>query len=239
MGQFNNIGGAGSLLAEVTRDRFVGYPRISGWEDDIYVPFMDMDTGRNIYPIDAVDLPLDWQIEGNVNEENFQEHIPDRPPGWYANQNVDTVNAVFHVQGTCDPSERNKSSPVYYPVCTAQNNNVQLGGKIKPTKTGGPIYNKAKDLSWLLKPLYETHNDVKTVGIFFANSGAGANIQYPSTVLNGTDTFESIGCDWMNTIHPRTGNRIGTTTDRLNCHGAKEIVTMREVSQNMCREWRC
>lgn len=236
--KFNNIGGAGSLIAEATRDRFVGYPRWPDWEEDVYVPFWDVENQRNMYPINASDMPLDWELVGNVDESNYAEHILDRPPGWYDGQNVDTTHAAFFFQGACDPNATNATDPKYLIGCTDKNNDIENGG-FHGTPTLKAIYKKAKDLTWILKPLYESHVDVKTVGVFFGNFGAGATIQYPATMVTGTDTFTSIGCQWMYTTHPRTGKLIASTAETNNCHKYGDVAPMREynpVERGWCRD---
>ena len=67
------------ILYELTRDRFQGYPL---FEDDSQVPFRDMDTNTNVYPIVGQPLPLDWQISDPVTEETNQEHVQGRRK-WY------------------------------------------------------------------------------------------------------------------------------------------------------------
>lgn len=69
---------AGSIIAEATKDRFVGYPSMEGWAEDRYVPFLDTESGLNIYPLNADPLPLEWNLTGNVNPTNFAEHMPYR-----------------------------------------------------------------------------------------------------------------------------------------------------------------
>eukprot|EP00957_Ditylum_brightwellii_P075484 5737408-Ditylum_brightwellii.AAC.1 len=67
------------LIAEVVMDRFAGYPHHAGYEDDTAVPFFDITTQRNSYPLNATaTLPLHWQIDPNVNGDNYQEHVQHR-----------------------------------------------------------------------------------------------------------------------------------------------------------------
>ena len=230
--KFNNIGGAGSLIAEAVLDRWVGYPSEEGWEMDAHVPFRDSITGLNKYPLDLPPLPLEWNITNNVNQDNAQEHLPDRPLGWYQPDltNVSTISPSYYMQGLCNPAITDSNHPAYYPDCTEENNNLRTGGVVQPTLTNYYLASKAKDIGWVLKPLLESHSDVKAVGMFFANDGAGAVVQYPATVYDGTQTYTSIGCDWMNAIHPRTNAPIGTPEQIARCHRDGETVTMREYS---------
>lgn len=100
---------------------------------------------------------MDWNITGNVNDANADEHIPARPLGWYTpnRTKVDTSNAGFFMQGVCDPNEKNLNATTFYPSCTAENNNVRTGGVVAPTQNAFFIYDKAKDLSWLVLNLLE------------------------------------------------------------------------------------
>lgn len=51
------IEGSAQLVSEFVRDRIVGYPH-DGWEEDLHVPFLDMDTNTNKYPLKSAPLPL-------------------------------------------------------------------------------------------------------------------------------------------------------------------------------------
>ena len=227
-------------MAEATQDRFMGYTAMEGWKTDDFVPFKDTDTNLNIYPIDAVPLPLDWQIVPNVNEENYGLHLPNRSLSWYpAMANVSTQNIAYFMKGACDPDQRDPTHPAYLENCTDANNDILSGGVVSPSDTNYYIANKAKDLAWAIKPLYEAHLDIKTIGIYFANDGAGSHVEYPGTVWSGQDTFTSIGCEWMNQTHPRTGKPVGTPDQIARCHAVDEIANLREYSaieRGWCRD---
>jgi len=184
---------------------------------------------------------LDWNITGNVNDANADEHIPARPLGWYTpnRTKVDTSNAGFFMQGVCDPNEKNLNATTFYPSCTAENNNVRTGGVVAPTQNAFFIYDKAKDLSWLLKSIFEIHSDVKSMGIYFANSGAGAVVKYPAQTYDGTGSYESIGCDWAYTIHPRSNKFVLNLLEQEYCHPKGEMVPLREynpLERAWCRD---
>ena len=51
---------------------------MEGWKEDLFVPFEDMESGLNVYPLDADPLPLEWNLTGNINANNYQEHLPYR-----------------------------------------------------------------------------------------------------------------------------------------------------------------
>ncbi|CAB9515800.1 expressed unknown protein [Seminavis robusta] len=264
--KFNTVGGSGSLLAEVARGSLGGIPQLLQlWPgvEDFYIRQTDGDfcsypdpsgilftylsgpayavTRRNVYPLDATPLPLDWQITGNVNEFNAYEHLPDRPLEWYSPNvtRVDTTNAAYRAQGICNPNETNPAAPTYFTACSDANNNMMTGGVLKPTAVNWHLYQKSKDIAWILKPLFEQHRDVKSIGVYFANDGAGSILQYPATVTNGNRTYESIGCEWMYTAHPRSKVFIGGRREIENCHPRGEIVPMREynpLERGWCRD---
>jgi hypothetical protein len=231
--KIEHLEGVVSLMAEFVSDRIVGYPN-NEWEADRHVPFFDSLSGKNVYPLLSDPLPPDWNITVNVNETNFQEHVQNRW-SWYSNA-VSTKSAVYRIQGQCDPSETNATSQTYYENCTEANNNLLTGGVLQPTVTNQYLAEKAADLAIFLKPLYETHIDVKTVGIYFANSGAGSSLVYPGQVINGTSTFESIGCDWMRAINNHTGLPYGTNDDIKRCHPQGTRVPAREYNP-LERQW--
>ena len=54
-----------------------------------------------------------------------------------------------------------------------------------------------------------------------------------------TGTYESIGCEWMYTTHPRTNKFIGTRADIENCHKRGQVAPMREynpIERGWCRD---
>ena len=222
-----------SLLVEATRDRIVGYPG-NGWEDDRHVPFFETFTGRNVYPLKSDSLPLDWNISRNVNQSNYQEHLQDRYT-WYSDP-ITTANAVYRVQGECDPSETDPAAKTYYENCTDANNDVVIGGVVQPTSTSRYLKEKSADLAVFLKPIFESHPDVKNSGIYFANSGAGGSLAYPGSTRNGLSSYESIGCEWMREINPNTGSPDGTEEEIQRCHPKGSQVPGREYNP-LERQW--
>jgi len=200
------------LLVEATNDRFQGYPQ---YEDDSRVPFFDTETQFNFYPLQGKPLPLDWEWpdgEGNVNDTNFYEHVQDRWP-WYTDNSgrFDTSNAVFYMQGMCDPSETDPTSSRYMPNCTTANNDITTGGVYAPSPTNQQIHRKASDLTPLLKSLFEYHQDIKQIGLYFGNSGAGATVVFPRKELNSSQSYQSYGCTWMLDTHPLDPTRTFAT----------------------------
>lgn len=190
------------LVREILTNCIVGYPE-SGWEDDRFVPFPDMDTGENIYPLKSKPLPLDWEIDLNINESNKVEHLQERARLFDTFPAVSTSSASYFMQGICDPNEFNSSSVSYYENCTVENNNVTTGGAIKPTATNLGLYQKSADLGIFLKPVYESHPEILQIAIYFHNSGAGSVLRYPGgiglsfDVSDQSSTYVSAGCDWM------------------------------------------
>jgi hypothetical protein len=120
-------------------------------------------------------IPLAWEIESNVNAFNHAEQVGGPRGGrwsWYGgdanaitNPKLSTASASYRMQGQCDPSLTddiaNRTAKSYYPGCTAANNDLSTGGAVKPTDTNEQIVRKASDISFLLKPLYESHEDVR------------------------------------------------------------------------------
>jgi len=102
------------IIRETTRDRIVGYPDAPGFAEDAYVPFFDVDSGKNRYPIISQPLPLDWQLRRyrNVNESNQFEHTQNRWI-WHTSDRGDlglsTQSASYHMQGTCNPAAKLRS----------------------------------------------------------------------------------------------------------------------------------
>ena len=139
------------LLHEAAQDRFQGYP--NSLFDDNMTPFRDIYSGRNIYPVKGAPMPMDWQVQKDVNESNYEEHSQkSRYDTFLKTQRaVTTANANFMMQGVCDPNDFDEASPNYWPNCTDSNNNVTMGGVINPVPTAGPIYNMASDIVPLVK----------------------------------------------------------------------------------------
>lgn len=191
------------ILYETTKDRFYGYPV----EGDSKVPFFDTLTQSNKYPIRGKPLPLDWQMDVNVNADNQEEHVQGRWNLYGKNASVSTANAAYVMQGMCDPEETDPSHVTYMEGCTEEHNNITTGGVFVPTPTNTDVHRKAADLVPLLKSLYEYHQDIKYVGIYFSNGGAGASATFPGTFLDGTSSYTSVGCDWLNDPHPLDPSR--------------------------------
>jgi len=187
------------------------------------------------------DMPLDWNVTENFDYTSTTataEHLPKRPYTWWNPQRtkLTTANAAYFMQGACDPTVNNVSDPTYYQGCTDENNDLRTGGVVKPTANNFFIYDKAKDFAWLLKALFEIHTDAKTIGIFFANDGAGSTVTFPGHQYDGTVEYESIGCNWMRTTHPRNGQFIATLEEVQNCHTRGERAPMREYNP-LERQW--
>ncbi|CAB9525401.1 expressed unknown protein (Partial), partial [Seminavis robusta] len=208
------------VLYEATRDRFAGYPT---YEDDSKVPFFDMISQTGRYPIRGPPLPLDWHITttgGNVNATTAQEHVQSRYQWYQQDAPLSTENAVFFMQGACHPNATLGDS-TYWQDCSDANNDVSTGGKLTPTTTAQQIYTKSADLAPLLKSLYEFYLDVKEIGIYFFNSGAGAVMVFPHYALNTSTSYQSIGCDWLLAPHPYDrSRRIGSLQDHVRCESS-------------------
>ncbi len=219
------------LLVEATRDRFSGYPSAS--ESD--VPFFDILSRQGKYPVDFPPPPLEWQFEANVNANNYEEHFQSR--NYYKNRDASTASASFVFKGICDPSETDPLGDAFWPNCTDANNDVSTGGVVEPTNTTAVIYNKGKDLIPLLKSIFESRDVINDVGVYFANSGAGATLNYPHYTISTQSSYESTGCGWMTTPNFYDPTRpIGTPEMIERCSPRRTIVSSRMYSP-MERGW--
>ncbi|KAG7351000.1 Cache domain containing protein [Nitzschia inconspicua] len=223
--KWSNIHSTVSLLAEVVRDRIVGYP--DEFADDRYVSFVDYDTGERKYPLKAALLPRDWQVTSNWNLENLEEHTQER-----AGLSKDligvmsTESAMFAFQGNCNPDHTPGESG-YFPFCNEDFNNASLGGSVNPTVTLAPLEQKAADISVFLKPLWEAEPSAMSISVYFSNSGAGATIQFPSFGIHSAAEYQSSGCEWMNEINPFTNDPYGTAEERSRCSANGTMVPIR------------
>ena len=221
-----------NILREATQDRYQGYPDKS----DDQTPFFDVRSQRNRYPIVGKPLKLDWQIESNVNDTNYAEHLQDRWNIFKKFPTISTANCGFYMQGMCDPSVKDPTADTYYPNCSDAHNDILTGGVISPNPMTNVIYNKAKDLAPLLKALFETRGDLRDVAIAFANDGSGCTISCPHYPFEG-GTYSSIGCDWMKTPNPYDPSKQIGTKEMINkCRPANTTVPIR-LFNPMERQW--
>mmetsp|Transcript_3599 Transcript_3599/g.7179 ORF Transcript_3599/g.7179 Transcript_3599/m.7179 type:complete len:1732 (-) Transcript_3599:138-5333(-) len=197
------------ILYQATLDRFAGYPS----ETDEKLPFRN-ENGQGVYPLVGPLPLLDSSIERQVTEENFREHVQTRKD-WYGGTPVSTATAMFHIQGNCNISETDPLSPTYHSPCTEANNDIRTGGIVNPSNKTELIHRKGADLVPLLKALYEYNQDVRDLGIYFGNDGSGAVINYPAFSLQGSNSYVSIGCDWLNERNPYDPSRTIGTPDMI------------------------
>lgn len=226
------------LVVEAVKDRIVGYP-YPGWETDRFVPFVDADSERRVYPLNHPPPPMEWNITRNVYPENLVENVQERAPWVELVPSMSTSTGGYFMQGACDPSEKSVSAQTFYPNCTAANNNFETGGIIHPTPTNNGLYEKSGDLSVFLKALWESQKDALMIGIYFHNSGAGSQVLFPGfhwPGTNDTSLYTSAGCDWMKTINPYTGRPLATPEEIARCHPMGALVPQREYNA-MERPW--
>jgi ABC-type transporter MlaC component len=186
------------ILTEAIQDRFNGYP---DFLDDSKVPFFDTLSGKNKYPLVGELLPLDFQIDANVNEQNKDEHVQERFP-WFKGGKVSTVNAAYYMQGVCDPAVTDPAEPTYFENCTDANNDIATGGIYAPTPTNIHVHRKISDLTPLLKSLFEYHTDFLTLTYYFTNGGSGSSVSYPGVQMRNGGNYSSIGCEWLKGPNP-------------------------------------
>lgn len=212
----SHVDGVAQMVAEFVMDRIVGYPR-PGWQDDTWVPFYDILSQRNVYPLQNDPLPFDWNITLDVTEENAREMLQERAFLIKAFESTSTLSsASFFMSGSCNPDTNlPPGSPGYVEGCAPEiSNNVT---RHSPTTAG--LYQKSGDIGVLLRPLFEARPDILLIGMYYVNSGAGAATFYPGHILsNDVRSYESTGCDWMREmINPYTNAPYGTEEDIQRC----------------------
>jgi hypothetical protein len=240
--QLNHLKGLPAILTEVTRDRFIGYPDHPGYDNDTLVAFVDHQSGKNVYPLKARKfLPLNWEFDIlEITEENASEYLNGREH-WFDNDDVGTSSACMMFQGNCNPELKDPAKKGYFPNCTIANNDHSGGGIIQPTSVYKSIYEKSSDYATaVLKPLFESHDVVKSVGIYFANDGAGASVYYPPVTVDGTYKYTSAGCNWLLQPNPFLPSKtIGTNemVSRCQPNGTDvETYFYNPLERDWCRE---
>ena len=221
------------FMHEVTLDRFHGYPEPS----DLYVPFLDKVSGTNKYPIIGPPMPLQWNLDSNLNSETADEHVQSRWK-YYQNRPANTVHAGFHFQGICNPNATTVTEPGYIEEeCTEANNQLPTGGTVRPSDLTEMIHKKGSDIIPILRLLFETREDVRDMGVYFMNNGAGASITYPHYTMVPNSTYISAGCEWMNQPNPYDPSRtIGTQAMIDNCR-EEGVVVDTSLYNPMERQW--
>ncbi|KAL3924455.1 MAG: hypothetical protein SGILL_001036 [Bacillariaceae sp.] len=223
------------FLYEATRDRFEGHPSFG----DEHVPFYDIDSGSNRYPVRGPEMPIEWNVSPNVDESNYEEYLQSR---WevFKNTPIDTKQTGFIMQGACDPLETNPEADAYWPNCTEANNNILTGGVISPSNQTELYYRKGGDLAPTLRALFEQWEVVRDLGLYFMNQGAGASVNYPHYSVSTQSTYTSIGCDWLLSPNPYDPTRtIGTDDMLTNCRPEGDVVSSRlynPMERGFCRE---
>ena len=232
----SNIEGVAQIMAELVVDRIVGYPSDS-WEDDSNVPFFDILSQRNVYPLATDPLPLDWNITVNLTPENAWENLQERE-AWADIMGTfsTTSTGSFFMRGSCTPGA-DETDFGYVEGCSLEHNNVATGGVFAPSPTTHGLYRKSGDLTAFWRPLYESHPDLLLMGMYFFNSGAGAIAYYPGHVfMQSWLPYISAGCEWMRDINPYTSEPYGTEDDIQRCHPRGTKVIARDYNPNE-REW--
>lgn len=234
----SNLEGAVQLVAEAVMDRIVGYPS-AGWEEDEHVPFFDMLSQTNVYPLQSSPPPLDWNITANVITPETAEEMLQERYAWASVLGVfsTTTTGSFFMRGACTPGAVDHTDFGFVEGCSDDHNNVTSGGVVAPTSTLHGLYQKSGDLSLIWRPLYESHPDMLLMGMYFFNSGAGAIMYYPGyTVVSSWEPYVSLGCDWMRDKNPYTDRPYGTEEDIQRCNPAGTVVNPRFYNPNE-REW--
>ena len=234
---YQNYRGVAAIIHELIRDRIVGFPNTTSFENDQYVPFQSY-GGGNQYPLQTPLLPSDWNITRNLlhyrnNEEVLEEHFQSTSRIEYFRRYLDRISTAtphYHVAGKqhCDPNEIDPiSSLTYYPNCTLYHNNDEIDD---------PLAQKAADIGILLKPLWEITQEVLFLNVYFNNlmfdgGRGGAHVSFPGFVRDYHATYVSIGCDWMiDNINPFTKQPYATKEEISKCNPAGTIVSERDYN---------
>jgi hypothetical protein len=215
---------------ELVRDRIMGYPD-RGWENDAHVPFFDLKSESNVYPIKSPPLPRDWSVREVVNVSGLPKHLRD--------DIFDTSTAMYRFQGNCDPEKTKPTDKEYYLNCTDANNDVNTGGVVRPVPSNRFIAEKAADVGALLKPLWEAHPEIARLRVGFHNSGAGSDLFYPSFHVDGNASYVSQGCVWMSKTNPLTGRPYASEFEIARCRSNGTVVFERDTNpleQEWCRD---
>jgi len=236
--KFQTIKGSSALLSEIIRDRIVGYP--DQFEDDRHVPFRDMDTEQNRYPLNAATLPLDFEFQPNLTPDTLREQTQEREKlfGEYADF-FTTASSTFFFQGNCDPNQDDETGPGYLKNCTAANNDPRTGGVIHPVGTLSGLADKSNDIGIFLKPLFEAEPSVMQFSVYFFNSGAGATLTFPGARAETRRSYKSDGCEWMREENPYTGEPYGSDEEIGRCAPKGTIVPSRlfnPMEREFCRD---
>lgn len=205
---FQQATGTVQLATEMIQDRIVGYSDrhshdnnnntdTAPWIQDTLVPFWDVETQSNKYPLQP--KPLPWlsslssssssslspsssSIPFGYNQRksyaDWHKHFQKRRPGYYAYIHVSTVTSAFY----------SRSSTVSSP------------------HTQG-LHDKSAAIGALFKALWELQQQpaALTLTLHYKNQGYGARVQFPAVISNNTNSssntsntnpsYTSVGCD--------------------------------------------
>ena len=250
-----NLDGMVAILEEAVQDRFAGYttmpnsnaytdatkPYYEAYVSDNLAPFINAETGLRGYPWRVNRTVLEHEVDRlpKVTASTALEHVGNRL-SWYAEaSDVSTAGTIFYMQGQCKVGATADEELVYYEGCTPANNDLSTGGSVRPTANAGLLAERSSDLDVIMKPLYESHTDVKLIGIFFANDGAGAARIYPALLPIDFSPYESSGCDWLAELKDTAEWATVAAEMASNCHAEGETVVGREynvLERGWCRD---
>ena len=124
---------------------------------------------------------------------------------------------------------------------SCKDNATNLYQILERMDTNCQSYSGSADLAFILKPLHEFHyQDVTLIGVHFANSGAGAWVEFPSKKLGANGLYKSIGCDWASATNLVSDalQPILFNEKRQGCHPRGDLVPPREynpLERSLCR----
>ena len=164
-----------------------------------------------------------------MNVDNGFEHIQERAP-WAAVLPMSTSTPTFFFPGICDPTA-DEGTFSHHPNCSEASNDLDTGGTIFPSNETRLLFEKASDIGVLLKPIYESNQDIVFAGVYFRNQGAGAGVVFPGVMRDSRSApYRSSGCDWMNNLNPYTGEPMAPPEEVAKCHPAGSFVHQREYN---------
>ena len=227
--RFQKLLGASHLLSEIIMDRISGYG-LEGWEDDRYVPFYDMESGRNVYPLDPEPLLLEWQQDFGWDPSLVEEQAQERS-NYFGLVPFTTASASYFMPGACNPDAPSRFHYGYLENCTEANNDLETGGVVFPNNETKILHKKAAAIGALMKPLFESQPEIITMKVGFKNRGSGNAIFIPTVNFPGAvQPLESVGCEWMRETNPYTNKPLGTEEEISKCNKEGTLHPMRNLN---------
>jgi len=210
--RMGNIAGVVGLVEQALLDRMAGYPTDPRYIDDTFLPFENaLDGNARGYPLPQRQTYLDVDLPGaEWDATRFN---------YYADSSLET--SVFWFPGVCDESEEDVTAAGYYENCDATlNNNLTSGGVVseyglvgagvRPDSEGlvSNLADKSAALDHFMRPLYETYEDIFTIGVWFYNEGNCAVRVYPGVSPIPFGSYTPVDCEHVDCVHHGDGDSV-------------------------------